>query len=165
MMQYGSGTVDGRNAFGVTWDGVNGVGYYFFGADKLNKFQVVLIDRSDTGVGNFDIEFNYDQIQWETGDASGGTGGLGGTSARAGYSNGIDTSYELLGSAINGAFLDSNFSTGLIHNSNVGQDGRYVFSARNGGVDPGRVPEPCSVAVWSALGLIGLAGLRWKSKR
>ena len=34
------------------------------------------------------MEFNYDQILWETGSASGGTNGFGGYPARAGYSNG-----------------------------------------------------------------------------
>src|SRR3954451_4027575 len=71
---YGTDMVDGHKAFGVNW--VN-VGYYSSHDDKLNSFQLVLIDRSDLGPGYFDIEFNYDRIQWETGDASDGTGGLG----------------------------------------------------------------------------------------
>jgi hypothetical protein len=85
VVTYGTGTVNGHNAFGVTWPGV---GYYATHTNKLNTFQVVLIDRSDIAAGNFDIEFNYDQIQWETGDASGGSNGLGGSSARVGFSNG-----------------------------------------------------------------------------
>lgn len=52
----------------MTWDGV-GVGYYYLSVDKLNKFQVVLEERSDIAPGDFDIHFFYDQIQWETGDA------------------------------------------------------------------------------------------------
>jgi hypothetical protein len=138
---YGTSTVDGHDAFGVNW--VN-VGYYNQHADKLNNFQLVLIDRSDIEPGDFDIEFNYDRIQWETGDASGGSGGLGGASARAGYSNGTGepgTSFELPGSAVNGAFLDSNPSSGLIHNSlNSTQPGRYVFHVRNGVVEPPNEP-------------------------
>jgi cysteine-rich repeat protein len=140
VVTYGNDTVGGRPAFGVDWDGV-GVGYYSVHVDKLNKFQLILIDRSDIAAGDFDIEFNYDQLQWETGDASGGSGGLGGASARAGYSNGTGapgTSFELAGSAINGALLDSNPTTGLIYNSlNSTQSGRYVFNVRNG------VPEAC----------------------
>lgn len=112
--KYGTGTVDGRNAFGVTW--VN-VGYYLNHTDKLNSFQLVLVDRSDRAPGAFDLEFNYDNVLWETGDDSGGTGGLGGSSARAGYSNGGTKSYELPGSGVNGAFLNSNASTGLINKS------------------------------------------------
>ncbi len=33
---------------------------------RLNTFPaLVLIDRSETGAGNFDIEFNHDQVQWK----------------------------------------------------------------------------------------------------
>src|SRR5208282_2454647 len=78
LVTYGNDTLNGRPAFGVNWPNVE-----YFGegpATLLNLFQVVLVDRSDVGAGNFDIEFNYNQVQWETGDASGGTGGLGGSS-------------------------------------------------------------------------------------
>src|SRR5205085_10702184 len=128
---WGTDTVDGHNAFGVDWPLV---GYYSVHTNKLDKFQVLLIDRSDTGANNFDIEFNYDQIQWETGDASGGSNGLGGSSARAGFSNGLsgmaEQSFELAGSAVNGAFLDSGpGGTSLIHNSfNSPVAGRYLFT-------------------------------------
>ena len=127
----GSTDVNGHAAFCVNW--VN-VGYYSGHTDKLNSFQLVLIDRSDTGEGNFDIEFNYDKVQWETGDASSGRNGLGGNPVRIGYSNGHDASFELPGSGVSGAFLDSNANTGLVHN-NVNalfQPGRYVFPVRNG---------------------------------
>ncbi len=130
LYSIGTGTYEGRPTFCANW--VN-VGYYSFGTDKLNSFQLLLIDRSDVGVGDFDIVFNYDKIQWEAGSASGGSGGLGGASARVGYSNGTNTAFELPGSAVNGAFLDSNTTTGLIYNSlNSTQLGRYTFAARNG---------------------------------
>jgi hypothetical protein len=127
----GATEVGGHQAFCVNW--VN-VGYFSGHSDKLNSFQLVLVDRSDTGAGNFDIMFNYDQVQWETGDASGGSGGLGGTPARAGFSNGSTASFEIAGSGIAGGLLDANLVSGLIHN-NIGsplQDGRYVFPVRNG---------------------------------
>jgi hypothetical protein len=161
---YGTGTVGTHAAFGVNWDGV---GYYGAHADKLNRFQLVLIDRSDTGAGNFDIEFNYNQVQWETGDASGGSGGLGGVSAHAGFSNGSGdpgTFFELTGSGVNGAFLDNGPSgTALIFNS-IGSDvdGRYLFHARNGGVSPGDpVPEPLSFLLFGSL----LGGGAWFYRR
>ncbi len=136
-MTYGTGSVDGHAAFGVNW--IN-VGYFYSHTDKLNNFQLILIDRSDTGPGNFDFEFNYDKVQWETGDSSGGTNGLGGYSARAGYSNGSQrygTFFELAGSAVPGSFLDTNRTTGLIyHRLNSSQPGRYVFSVRNGNDQP-----------------------------
>ena len=161
---YGNGTVDGRDAFGVNWDS-QGVGYYDTQDDLLNKFQLVMIDRSDVSDGDFDFEFNYEQIQWETGSASGGTGGLGGDSARAGYSNGTrvpGSFFELPGSAINGAFLDDGpAATRLIGNRLNGDlDGRYIFEVRNGQIDPGEdpVPEPTSVLGTLLLG----AGFAWR---
>src|SRR3954453_2335423 len=104
---YGVTTFGGRTALCAMW---NGVGYFSGHTDKTNRFQLLLVDRNDRGAGDFDIVFNYDQIQWETGDASEGSGGLGGKSARAGFSNGSGaphTSFEIDGSAVNGAFLDN----------------------------------------------------------
>ena len=161
-MHYGSGIVDGHNAFGVTWDGV---GYFSSKTDKLNKFQSILIDRSDTGSGNFDFELNYNQIQWETGDDSGGTNGLGGSSARAGYSDGTQAhSLELTGSGVSGGYLDTNLATGLIHNS-INSDvlGRYDFFVRNGGVaavSPADTPEPSNIALFLCMGVSGSLFLR-----
>jgi hypothetical protein len=66
---YGTGMADGHNAFGVNW--IN-VGYFANGVNKLNSFQLIMTDRSDTGAGNFDFEFNYDQILWETGSERSG---------------------------------------------------------------------------------------------
>jgi hypothetical protein len=165
LVSYGTGNVDGKNAFGVNW---KDVGYYNSKADKLNSFQLVLVDRSDTGAGNFDIEFNYDQIQWETGDFSGGTGGLGGNSARAGYSNGTrnpGTSFELAGSGVNGAFLDGG-SNSLAQPSNK-KNSRQVFIARNGSISsqPSEpVPEPITILGTLTAGGIG-AAMRRKSKQ
>jgi uncharacterized repeat protein (TIGR01451 family) len=135
-VKYGPTTFGGRPAFCVNWDGV-GVGYFAQHVDKLNKFQLLLVDRSDVNPGDFDIVFNYDQVQWETGDASGGSGGLGGSSARAGYTNGSSsTSFEMAGSAVNGAFLDSNPDSGLIYYSrNSAVPGRYIFEVRSGSPD------------------------------
>lgn len=134
VVTYGIGTVNGRRAFGVNWVGV---GYYRSKTDKLNSFQLVLIDRSDIGPGDFDFEFNYGTIRWETGDASGGSGGLGGSPARAGYSNGTSqpgASYEIAGSGVSGALLDSS-GNGLVQRSlNNSQVGRFLFAVRNGTV-------------------------------
>jgi len=66
----------------VTWDDV---GYYDRHSDKSNAFQLQLISL---GNGEFDIVLRYEDISWTTGDASGGSGGLGGDVAIAGYSNG-----------------------------------------------------------------------------
>ena len=118
VLTYGQGTVDGRPAFGVNWPGV---GCFSVNISVLNFFQLRLIDRSDIGPGDFDILFGYDSIQWETGQASGGNVICqGGASARVGYSNGTGapgTFFEVPGSGVPGAFLDSNLETGLIHSS------------------------------------------------
>jgi hypothetical protein len=158
---YGAGTVDGRNAFGVNWVDVG----YFPSSSPLNSFQLVLIDRSDTGEGNFDFEFNYDEILWETGYASGGSGGLGGYSARAGYSNGTgepDTFYELTGSAVNGAFLDVG-PRALVDGSLYSDvPGRYRFPVREGEV---RVPEPASILGLLMAGALGATSLKRKGEK
>jgi len=160
VVQYGQGTVDGRNAFGVDW--VN-VGYYDEHADKLNSFQLVLIDRSDRNPGDFDMEFNYDQILWETGDASDGVNGFGGESARVGYSAGTGVSgtfFEFAGSGANGYFLDSS-PTGLIDDSlNSPVLGRYVFSVVNGEPQqPQVIPAPGALLL-VGIGLSLLGSLR-----
>jgi hypothetical protein len=136
LVTYGQDTVDGRRAFGANY--IN-VGYYNTKADKLNTFQLILIERSDTGAGNFDIEFNYERISWETGDASGGVNGYGGVPASAGWSNGSGepgTSYELVGSLIPGSFLDSGPRALARRRLNSNLTGRYLFRARNGTIAP-----------------------------
>lgn len=78
---YDTGTIAGRPAFVVNWIDVDYFSSNPAHGDQLNTFQLVLIDRSDIAAGDFDIEFNYGEIVWETGNASGGTNGLGGSSA------------------------------------------------------------------------------------
>jgi hypothetical protein len=131
VVKYGTNMVDGHAAFGADW--VN-VGYYNSEADKLLSCQLVIIDRSsDNAPGDFDMEFNYFKVQWETGDASGGVDGLGGSSARAGYASVSGSAFELPGSGVPGSFLDTNVATGLIYNStNSPVPGRYIFFFRNG---------------------------------
>lgn len=129
LMTYSTGTLFGRNAFGVTWDGV---GYFSSGVDKLNRFQLILVDRSDLSPGDFDFEFNYAGIEWETGGASGGIDGLGGDSARVGFSNGSGSDFEEFeGSSDPGAFLDGG-PNALVELTNVNRAGRFLTVVRNG---------------------------------
>ncbi|MES2437978.1 MAG: nidogen-like domain-containing protein [Verrucomicrobiota bacterium] len=134
--------VDGHRAFGATY---SDVGHFDLHPEKLNSFQVVIIEREDVGPGDFDVEFNYNKIQWETGDVD-GQGGYGGVSARAGISGrgpkstGEKFSMEIEGSGTPGSFLDKiipsgacNRDSGLIYRSwNSGIPGRLVFPFRSG---------------------------------
>ena len=69
LVHYGA-TADNK-IFCVNW--VN-VGYFPSKIDKLNSFQLLLIDRSSNpggAPGDFDIVMNYDAVKWDT--ASGGS--------------------------------------------------------------------------------------------
>jgi hypothetical protein len=149
-VSYGNDRVDGHTAFGVDYFRV---GYFDGHTDKLNTFQLILIDRSDTGPGNFDIEFNYKQLLWDIGDASHGV------AAVAGFSNGTGSAgaiFELPGSMTNGAFLD-NGTKSLVRgqlNSNV--PGRYLFQARSGTVSLLRIVTPPHLPD-------GVAGRSWST--
>ncbi|GAA2337067.1 MBG domain-containing protein [Dactylosporangium salmoneum] len=123
-VSYGPVTYAGRPAYCVNW--VN-VGYYNNGEDRLNSSQLLLVDRSDTGANNFDIVMNYDRLVYEP------SGGL-----TVGYSSGTEAStYVYPGSGVAGALVDTNTSTGLVHNSGgSSQRGRYVYQVRGGRPSP-----------------------------
>jgi Nidogen-like len=127
LVTYGVTTFQGHAAFCVDWPFV---GYYEEATDRINNFQLLLVNRADAGAGDFDIVFNYGQIQWETGDASGGSDGLGGVSASAGYSSGDGVEgdfYQLPGSLQNGAFLDGGEDSLTAGSYGSGLAGRYIF--------------------------------------
>lgn len=155
LTSYGVGTYNGKAAFGATW---NGVGYFGTHSDKLDTFQALLVDRSDIGLNDFDIIFNYGNIQWETGDASGGSQGRGGTSAAVGFNagtgNASGTYFQAPGSLQNGALVDGG--------SNALNGQTFDFQVRAGvpvqvPVTPA-VPEP---ATWGmmilGMGAVGFA--------
>ncbi|RSV52928.1 PEP-CTERM sorting domain-containing protein [Sphingomonas sp. ABOLD] len=114
------------NSFTVTW---NNVGYFEENGSKLNNFQMTLAGMANSG--DFDIEFRYDRIEWTTGDASGGIGGLGGVPAQAGFDAGDGAHfYSLPGSFSSRGAL--NFTN--ITNVAGGEAGVFKFSIRNGAV-------------------------------
>jgi hypothetical protein len=141
LVNFGKGTLAGKKVFVVNWPGV---GCYAGVSSVLNNFQLIVIDRPDRGTGtggdDFDIEFNYNTVQWDTGQASGGNENClaeeGGVSAYAGYTNGTSTTgdhFEITGSGVHNAFLDTNASSGLINNSiNSTTLGRYLFTVVGG---------------------------------
>lgn len=118
----------------VTW---NNVGYYSAHDDKVNNFQLVLRDRSaDTNnAGDFDIEFRYDLLQWTTGDASGGSGGFGGTPAQAGFEAGDGVNFFAIPGSFTSSVLDLQNQT----NVSGGGSGLWQFAIRNG-TTPGQTP-------------------------
>lgn len=121
------------NTMVATW---KDVGYYGSHTDKTNSFQLILTDRSDTGLGNFDFSFRYEQLQWTTGDASGGSNGLGGTPAQAGYDAGNRVDYFALPGSFSSSILD------LVNTSNVTLDtpGLWNFTVRSGELASGATP-------------------------
>ena len=136
IVSWGTGTFQGRTAFAATWPNVG----EFSNGSSPNTFQIILVERSDTGIGNFDIYFNYNTITWDHGGAA------------AGYNNGISSApvfYQLAGSLQSGAFVNGG-PNALATNSNIfptASDyalGRYLFQARNGDFvpPPPAVPEP-----------------------
>lgn len=144
---YGSTQFGNRNAFAVTW---SNVGYYDKKNDKQNTFQLVLVDRTDTGAGNFDFYYNYGSVQW---DVRGGA-----NNGRAGYvMTGTAADFEFAGSGAGGMLVDSG-NNALAKGSNIGVAGRYGFTVRDGLVAQD-MPENKQVPLPGSAGLLGIGAL------
>jgi gliding motility-associated-like protein len=95
----GTGTVYYKitpTAMYVNWEAV---GYYSSYTDKVNTFQLIITDGTDPilPAGN-NIAFCYGDMQWTTGDASGGGGtGFGGVPSTVGVNKGDGINYIQIG--------------------------------------------------------------------
>jgi len=143
--------VNGRQAFIVTWQGVGR--YSQNVALGVNYFQLVIVNRADTGAGNFDFWFNYDQIKWDFPTAASTAYPHAGWAFADGSAG-----YELAGGGTSGAMLDTGPSA-LINDSlnSGGQLGRYVFSVR-GGKLPNVAPDIASAFTTKTLEANSLNG-------
>ena len=125
-----------NHVFTATWDDV---GYYNSHNDKLDAFQLRLIDQ---GGGNFDIEFRYQAIYWTTGDLDDPAT----EAARAGFSAGDGIhAYELPQSGDQDGMLGLDSNPAPAGTQGVTSEiGVYRFQVRNGVVVP---PPPTGLAL------------------
>lgn len=121
---YGTAVINDRPAFVMSWLNIGGQ------SENSNRgsFQLVLIDRSDTGNGNFDMEFNYGSINLRSYRSN---------KAFIGYTsgNGDGVKWKLPGSGIENQFRDAD-PKAIYRYRNTDPDkaltGRLVFESRNG---------------------------------
>jgi len=134
----------------ITWDHV---GHYGVVDNEFDTFQLVIRGADyATPAGEGQIGFFYGGMNWETGDASGGTGGFGGHAAAVGFGDGQQNGFVIAGSNQAGI-------SGIVKNSYVWFDVSDVGTPIP--VPPTAVPEPGSLALLLAgLGVIATAARR-----
>ena len=129
------------NRLVVTW---HQVGYFSCHNDLRMNFQLILTGVPSCGGGatDFDVEFRFNRCEWETGDASGGTDGFGGTEAQAGFDAGNGEDFV----AIMGT-REPGISRKLCDDSNVGDPGVWRFQIRSGTVICPEAGEACDTGM------------------
>jgi len=103
-------------------------------------FQLILTAVPSCGGGatDFDVEFRYNECEWETGDASGGRNGFGGTPAQAGFDAGNERDFVAIMGSRTAGIADR-----LCTMSNVGEPGVWRFQIRSGTVLCPEAGEAC----------------------
>ena len=108
----------------VTW---HNVGYYNTHDDHQNSFQLVIESNEVLDLDHiWRVELRYARCEWTTGDASGGSGGRGGTPAQAGFNAGDGQVARMLPGSRTSSVLS------LCRQSNVGQPGVWIINIYNG---------------------------------
>ncbi len=112
----------------VTW---HQVGYFECHTDRRASFQLILTEVPGTTCGaegaDFDVEMRYALCEWTTGDASGGSGGRGGTEAQAGFDAGNLRDFVMIPGSRTPAI-----GRRLCEGSNAGTPGLWRFAIRGG---------------------------------
>lgn len=130
----------------VTWDQV---GYFNSHTDKVDSFQLVLRGPAYTiPVGEGSIGFFWKGMQWETGDASGGTAGFGGTPAAVGFGDGL----------LNGEILEGSTQNGI---AAVVANHELWFDANLAPIPVAATPEPASLSLLA----LGAAAILYRRRR
>jgi hypothetical protein len=140
------------NSLIVTWDSVGNSNDHI---DKANTFQVVLTNGSAPilGVGK-NTAFYYKDMQWTTGDESGGSGGFGGIAATVGINRGFPAfSIQIGRFSVNSVAYDgpagANDGINYLDNKCFSFDGPLACSTEIcNGVDDdcdGSIDEGCSI--------------------
>ena len=86
---------------------------------QTNTFQCILITNGVTSYAAF--LYADDEIQWTTGDLSGGSNGLGGTAAHVGFNAGDNINFFNVPGSQTPEIIN------ITNTSNIGIDGVWVF--------------------------------------
>ncbi|XP_053123561.1 alpha-tectorin-like [Hemicordylus capensis] len=124
---FPSGKFTATWVFVATWDQV---AFYGSLSSKVNTFQAVLTSNGELSF----VLLNYQDIQWISGQASGGDAhtGLGGTPAQAGFNNGDAENYFNIPGSWSPSIIN------ISSTSNIMRPGRWAFE-----VDIFYVPNGC----------------------
>ncbi|XP_038072987.1 sushi domain-containing protein 2-like [Patiria miniata] len=126
--------------FIVTWDEVPFYGAGEWALQITNTFQALLVTN---GRHSFAI-YNYEDIRWTTGTASGGSSsnGLGGTPAQVGFNAGDGFTFYAVPESQTAAIVD------IDQDSNIGTHGRFVFQIDNSDIVDSRCNSDGSLTVF-----------------